>query len=885
MWRFVSNTILRNRFFFIGFIVILSILFAYSAFTKLKLENKYGIVLPKDSKTSKDYASFKSKFGEDGNTLVFAIQTDSLYTKERLLKWKELGDSILRYKGVESRQSEVTLFNLINNREENKFDLRMIFSDTDFKEKSVDSLRDEIRGNPTYNNLLFNDSTNVSLMMIKIDEVYLSDSLKSKLLPNIEALAKTYESYFGEIRFAGLPHLRVIIGSRIQKEMYFFIALSMIVTSLLLYLFFRSLKVVFISNIVVSIAVVWALGSIGLMGFRLSILMALIPPLVIVIGIPNCVFLMTKYHQEIKEHGNKIKALSRVIQKIGTATLMTNFTTALGFSTFIFTNSEKLMEFGIAASLNIMFVYFLSITLLPIFSSFASIPRERHLKHLDRTLAKGMINLITHFSVFKRKWVYVFTIIILFFSFWGISRIKTTGNITGDLPDKDPIKKDLLFIEKHFGGSIPFEIMIDAKKQSRLFKRSTLFQIDSIQNFLEADSLFSRTISIVDFVKSINMSYYGNDKNMYKIFSKRDRKRLKKYIDGYNLNNPSNNGYSMNDLVDTTNNIIRIRCQLKDIGSYEVVAMVKRIKKDINQILNPNRSIYEKYYDKIDAGNYSYVDSIIQNHPEIYLSLIHNISGDNKELESKFDTDDQLIKSYYKKSNFKKHLRASINDEYFEPTFTGTSVVAAQGTRYLVKNLLTSLFFAIVSIAILMAILFRSWRMVLISMLPNLIPLFITGGIMGWLSIPLKPSTLLVFSIAFGISVDDTIHYLAKYRLELKQNKWDMKQCVINAIKEAGIGMFYTSIVLYCGFSVFLFSQFGGTQALGLLVSITLLIAMLTNLILLPSLLLTLDSRIAMKAFEEPFFDAYSSENEIDWSELKFISNDDEDNNQKTIED
>jgi hypothetical protein len=158
--------------------------------------------------------------------------------------------------------------------------------------------------------------------------------------------------------------------------------------------------------------------------------------------------------------------------------------------------------------------------------------------------------------------------------------------------------------------------------------------------------------------------------------------------------------------------------------------------------------------------------------------------------------------------------------------------------------------------------------MVMVSLIPNFIPLLFTAGVMGWAGIPLKPSTLLVFSIAFGISVDDTIHYLAKYRLELKSKQWDLKECVIMAIREAGLGMFYTSIVLFFGFSMFSFSEFGGTKALGLLVSLTLLVAMITNLVLLPTILLSLERRLTTKSFEEPYFDAYAEESDMDWNNL-----------------
>jgi hypothetical protein len=590
---------------------------------------------------------------------------------------------------------------------------------------------------------------------------------------------------------------------------------------------------------------------------------------------------MTKFHQEVKIHGNKMKALTRVIEKIGTATFLTNFTTSIGFLTFSFTNSEKLMEFGISASLNVMMVFVLSLCILPIFASFSKTPKERHLKHLDRKFASGLIKGIMFLIQKKRPYVYLATISIITVSVIGLVQIKATGNITGDLPKDDPILKDIMFIEKHFGGSIPFEVMIDYKEKGRLFKKSTLEKLEEIQQNYTEDTLFSKSISVVDFIKVINMAYYGNDPSKYELISNRDRGRLKKYIDNFDMTNANGGALSVKELLDTTNTTVRVRCQMKDIGSYEVADKVELIKEKIDSILNPDRKELEIFYAKVTKGNKSYIDSILDKNSGILNSLTKEIAGENEDLQYQLDSNPDLIRTYFAKNNFNKHLRSAIDHEYYDLTLTGTSVVASEGTKYLVNNLFSSLLFAIICISILMAILFRSWRMVIVAMIPNLIPLVVTAGIMGWAGIPLKPSTLLVFSIALGISVDDTIHYLAKYRQELKTKQWDLKACVLMAVRESGLGMFYTSIVLFCGFSVFLFSQFGGTQALGLLISLTLLIAMITNLLILPSLLLSLDKIIRTKSFEEPYFDSYNEESEIDWSELQLSTDEDLDEKDK----
>lgn len=871
MWQSIANIILRNKFIILGIIALVTVFFGYQAFSGLELDNKYGILLPNNAEAKKDYDRFKDLFGEDGGTLVVAIETDSLYTEKNFLKWKELGDSILEMEGVKAVISEATLFSVYNNREKQRFEAKKVFSDTQFKEKSIDSIKTEVRSNPLYRGTLYNNDESVSLMMINIDESFITDRKKANVVFDIEDLAKSYEKHFGKPRFAGMPHLRVVIGNRVLKEMYIFIGLLILMTSALMYFFFRSMRVVLICNLVVAIAVIWSMGSIGAFGFKMTIITALIPPLMIVIGVPNCIFLLTKYHQEVKEHGNKAKALTRVIRKIGTATFLTNLTTSLGFLTFVTTNSDKLVQFGITASINIMMVFFLSITILPIIISLLKSPKPKHLKHLERKMAVGLLDTLVNITVNHRKWVYISTITVVVLSIIGLLQIETTGNITGDLPEGDQIKEDLHFMEEKFGGAIPFEILIEYKEPSRLAKKQTLLGIEEIQNHLAEDKLFSKSLSYVDALKAANMAYYDNDSSQFRLItSRRHLSRINRYIDSSSyITDAEGVGIAINELIDTTNYVVRVRTQMKDLGSYEVSDRTDKLYHTLDTILNPDRKRIEAFYKNYTKkGKSQYLDSILNNYSAISNALSESYISNNDEQVS-YDTDPmEFLKSKSGDKNFKENLRKAIDLEYFDITITGTSRVASEGTKYMVINLFTSLLFAIIAIAILMAILFRAWRMVLVSLIPNFIPLLFTAGIMGWFGVPLKPSTLLVFSIAFGISVDDTIHYLAKYRLELKTKQWDLKACAIMAIREAGLGMFYTSIILFCGFIMFSFSQFGGTKALGILVSMTLLVAMITNLVLLPTLLLSLERRITTKSFEEPYFDAYAEESDIDWDHL-----------------
>lgn len=869
MWQYLAQKILRNRILIISVIVLMTGVFAYFAATNLKLDNKYGNMLPKESPAQSSYLKFKSLFGEDGGTLVFAIQDDQLYSAEKIKKWRELGLRIAEVPGVTNVVSEANVITLINDTVAKKFVVQTVIPDEDFNEESALEFERIIRGNPLYEGMLFNSETNVSLMLISVSEEFLSDPKKAKVVLEIEEIAEEYESYFGKIRFAGLPHIRVVIAKRIMDEMYIFIGLAILVTSILIFIFFRSFRIVLICNTVVFTAVIWSMGSIGMFGFNLSILMALIPPLMIVIGIPNCIFLMTKFHREVVEHGNKMKAIQRIIVKIGNATFLTNLTTALGFSTFIFTNSDKLIQFGIIASINILALFVLSITIIPILVSWNKLPKDRHLKHLQNRYTGVLVNRFIHLAKNKRPLVYITTVVIVVISLFGLWRVEATGNLTGDLPEGDSILEDVTFISENFGGAIPFEIMVNYKEPGRLLSKNTLTRIEETQNLLQEKNVFSKSISIVDMMKFLNMSYYGNQVNSYKIMSNQDKRFIKPYIDKFQDEYSDEGVFGLKELVDTNALVLRIRSQMLDLGSYDVAAIVKDLNRQIDSILNPDKKELESLYKDVAAGKKNALEELMSEFKNVQSKMIKELASDDEDLLYEFDLKPDLIYSYRDSAKFLPALRSAIDNQYYDFTLTGTSVVAAEGTQYLVKNLLTSLFFAIIIISVLMAILFRSWRMVVASLIPNFIPLLVTAGVMGFFHIPIKPSTILVFSIAFGISVDDTIHFLAKYRMELKYRAWAQSECVINALKETGLSMFYTSIILFCGFNMFSLSQFGGTQALGMLVSLTLIVAMITNLVLLPSILLSLHRWLNTKSFQEPYFQFIEEEEDIELDALQ----------------
>ena len=813
-------------------------------------------MLPKDSKPKKDYQMLKKSFGGNESLLIFAIQPKDLYTVESFGALYEMGERIKAFDAVDSVVSEAHIYQLLKDTVDEKFYFGQVVEQQPTTQDEVNRIKSVVRENPFYNGLLFNKETGASLMMVFISEEIMRDIQKANVLFDIEAVAKEYEDQLGEVRVSGMPHIRVAVGAKLKGELGLFIALSIGMTSLLLLFFFRSIKIVLICNIVVFFGVIWSLGSIGAFNFQLSILMVLIPPLIIVISIPNCIFLINRFHQEIISHGNKAKALSRVIQKIGNATFLTNLTTALGFSTFMFTNSERLAEFGVIASLNIVAVFVLSITILPIVLSYSKIPKNKHLQHLEKQWLHLAVEKLEYLSLYRRKYVYAGTIILVIIALIGTLQMKATGNITGDLPKNDPITTDLRFIEKHFGGSIPFDIVLNTKEAGSFYKRFD--EIDSVQQYLANFKVFSKSISTADGIKLLNMAYYEGDPKKFKIPSTAKLREINEYIQNTAAGTADNTS-----LLDSTRRLTRISLQIKDTGSYEIQEIVDSIKPEIYRIINPQQDFLTTKVaaakTKSGSEKWEAVEEIFAAVPAIEVEMVRMYDVfDESELAPKVDD-----------AGFNDSLQKVISKHEWGITITGTSVVASNGTQYLVTNLLVSLGIAIVVIGILMALLFQSWRMVLASLVPNFIPLLFTAGIMGYVGIPIKPSTLLVFSIAFGISVDDTIHFLAKFRQEMKVYQHDLRRCILIALRETGISMIYTSIVLFFGFLMFTFSQFGGTKALGLLVSLTLLIAMFANLMILPSLLLGMEKKLTHKAMREPFLQLYNEEEDIELEHLE----------------
>ena len=790
MWKYLVRIILRNR---LANLIIIGLITAFMGYQATKIQLSYEMVkmLPITDSASIDYENFKQTFGEDGSVFFVGVQDEKLFQLDEFKDWYDLTYDLKKIEGVEEVVSLAKLYQLTRNDSLKKFDFNPVFTAKPTTQAELDSLKELIYSLPFYDGLLYNKKSNVTMMMITLDKEKLNTKSRVGLIHEIKDAVETFSlKHQIPIRYSGLPYIRTITSQMVENELQLFIYAALIIASIILLIFFRSVKVVFFTILIVVINVVWVMGSISLLGYKITMLTGILPPLLIVIVVENCIFLLNKYHNEYLNHGNKVKALSRVVQRIGNANMLTNATTAAGFAAFIITGNKILVEFGIVASINILFAFALTLFLIPIFFSYLPPPSKRHTKHLNKSNVGKIIEWVVGIVLRRRLLIYIIAATILVIGFIGISKLKTTGNVVDDISKKDQLYKDLMFFEEHFKGVMPLEITIDTRTKKGIMRLSNIQKIDELQEVLAGYPELSKPLSITEVVKFAKQAFYKGNEKMYALPNSQEKNFILSYVPNVETGEKT----IINSFIDQDLQTTRISVQMANIGTKEIKKIMDSLLPEIDKIFPPDR---------------------------------------------------------------------------YDVKVTGTSVVFLKGTDYLVKNLMTSLLLALIIISGLMALLFTSARMIGISLIPNLIPQLMTAGMMGFFAISIKPSTILIFSIALGISVDNAIHFLSRYRLQLKLNNWDIKESVISALRETGYSMIYSSVVLFFGFAIFILSSFGGTEALGYLISFTLVVALLSNLFILPSLLLSLDKFITTKSFKEPLLIIFDEEEDIEIDSLE----------------
>ncbi len=796
MWKKIAFFTLQNRKSVLAILLISTAIMGIFA-SKVQLSYDSTGAIPSNHPQLKTFTAFKQKFGEDGNLIVVGFDGASFTNKENFSKYQNVCSQLQKLVGVQSVLAvplAVTIFKQKNDTSESLASKPIFSSALD----SLESQWQQFYNLPFYNNLLHYPESGAHIIAIRLQKEVLFTAQRIQVVNEIEKAIQNFSAATKvKAHISGLPYIRSKMAMDIKNEMSLFLLASLLLTALLLFLFFRNGSAILISLATVIIGVIWSLGILFLLGFKISLLTALVPPLIVVIGIPNCIYFFNKYHQEIAIHGQKAKAIVLMVHKMGVITLFTNLTAAIGFGVFCFTKSKLLQEFGWVAWLGILCVFLISLVLIPIALSFAKTPNTKHTNYLDNGFFQKVLSVLENAILYKRKLLYILWGLLLLLGIIGVTRLRTLAFMVDDLPKSNSYFTDLQYFEKNMHGVMPLEIWIDTKKKNGTTSLGFLTKLDELSTAVGAEPFLGKPISIIDPIKFARQAYYDGDSTSYGMPSGFDIAFLAPYLRGKNNSKPG----AKNDLntllksfVDSNKQSARVSVNMADIGSAKMPALVNKIK---------------------------------------------TISTDI------FDT------------------------AKYTTTITGSSIIFLEGSKFIINSLQESIAYAFLMILVCMFFLFRDWRIVLMSIVSNIIPMLITAGIMGWFGIPLKPSTVLVFSISLGIAIDVTIRFLVAYKQELPKHNYDVKAAVIGTLHDTGISIIYTSCILMAGFLVFVASQFAGTKALGYLTCITLFLAMVINLTILPSFLLWMQKLQIKKSIQDPLWEVLTEEEDIELGQLK----------------
>lgn len=727
-----------------------------------------GSAIPIDNPKYIEHLNFKKMFGEDGTMMVVGFDRQNVFEPTFFNEFKAWQQEIKKIDGVDNMLCIPTAINVRKQETDStsKLVAEPIFTDT----KNLDSSIKEFLNLPFYKNLLYNPKTHSYLTAIYLNKIKVKTADRMRIIQDIETTTEKFSKKTNtDIHYSGLPFIRTKFSLSVQYEMKLILIASLLLTAFILFLFFRSFSTVLFSVLVVFAGVLWAVGLLYLMDYRISILTALIAPLIVVIGIPNCIYFLNKYHTQFALLNNKKDALISMVERMGIVTLFTNLTAAIGFGVFYFTKSQLLKEFGLIAGVSILVVFFISLFSIPAIFSYLKAPETKHTKYLENKFLSAVLLKFDFWVLNHKKYVTVFWSCMVLVSLLGIMKLKTLGFIVDDLPKQNKIYTDLNYFEKNFHGVMPLEIVVDTKKKNGATTLPTLQKLDQLSASLGDYKQIAKPLSMVEAIKFARQAYYDGDSSSYGVPNSFDVAFLLPYL-RMKSDSAKSSQFSqlISSFVDSSKRYARISVGIEDVGSEKLPIILNDIQQKANAIFDTTR---------------------------------------------------------------------------YKVTFTGTSIVFLEGSRFIINSLRDSLLLALLMIVFCMIFLFRSWRIVIISLITNMIPLAITAGVMGFFNINLKPSTVLVFSIALGIAIDVTIRFLVNYKQDLPKYNYDIPATIKATIQETGISIIYTSLILSAGFIVFLVSQFDGTKALGYLTALTLFMAMITNLTILPALLVWFDKQ------------------------------------------
>lgn len=723
-----------------GLLVAITLLMGWNL-QYVSFDFEFEKFFPSNHPDSKAYEKHVDQFGYDNDYLHIILEREQgIFDKEFLSLAAAFEKSLTGIEDVVNVYSPLSLQHVIKSPT-GLIIFPLIHTDnpTDYQIKQ-DSSR--VFGNPFYRSAFSNSGDAVS---IYLHHAHFSDQSRGeKLLEAIRSKARDFG--IGSIRLVGKLSASGVFISYIQNDFGKFLIGSLALSFLLLLVIFRNFKSAALPFLISLLSIVWLFGLMGMIGLKINLLSSLLPPILLFVSMSDAVHLMNALK---KSHGFKGKdKIKNALEIVWVPTLLTSITTAIGFLSLIWINTEPVQLLGVFAALGIMFAFIITFSFGLLVASITNFSADKRILEIPDTWLDILIT--------RKKPVVISCCLIILALIPGISQLRINSYLLDDLPEDSQVRKDFEYADAELGGSKPYEVRVEVADTSMsVWDKRVMDEIVKVEEYLLNEYPIAKVQSPATIIKYLHMVNNGGLNEHYR-YPESERSyqstiRLKNRIDPKRLDK----------LVTEDGNIGRLIGFFPELGSHET------------------------------------------------------------------DIRNQKMLKYFKEN---------IDENIINYRITGTTYLIDKSHELLSINLIKGLITAVIVIGIILGVYFKSWKLLLISLLPNIIPLIMVAGILGWFGISLKMTTSIIFTIAFGIAVDDTIHMMSYY---LKNKNTDPVKRMRSTFKHAGSAMLITSIIMSAGFSLYLLSNFGATYYLGLFVSLSLLIALIIDLSLLPILLIT----------------------------------------------
>lgn len=729
---------------------------------------------PDDAETIVAYQRVAREFGRDDNLVIIAFRHDSLFTVQHLLRIRKMAEDLQALPYLEEVRSIWSINEFVT--EDGALKARRYLNEEyvtsrlsgnmlppgSAREGGLDRIRDRMLDDPFVQGTYLGSGGTATALYLRISDDNNTFPNRRDLLSRMDEILESYRADY-QLNISGLPYFRTRYVETLNREILHYVSLASLLIIIILWLLFRTLLGVILPISIVWLTILFVTAILVLTGGFFEILSSTIAPILLCVGVADSVHMLSKYQDLRLDNRTREQSLRQMILILGTATLLTSVTTAIGFLTLMTSNVMPMRRFGVYTAAGVLIAFLITIFVLPSVLKLLrnATPVEDKSRYFFRKIGSILSSTHRMARLHHRKVVMITLLITVVFSL-GISQLRINSRVFDDIGENSELIRQSRFMDKHLAPQFPLEIIVDTGREDGVYDPDLLQRIQQLQDHLMTYDEVEQSISFATLMSRIDHIMRGSSAGTLP-----DSRPL---IAQYDLLLEMTGGTTADGFNDFDNRQTRIIARAYDAGSYRI----NRMRNDLE----------------------SFLDDL-------------------------FPVETVLL--------------------------TGSTILSADLTGNIVKALTWSIGLAFLFISLVMALLFRNAKLVLISLLPNLIPLLVTAGFMGFAGIDIRPSTAVIFTIAFGIAVDDSIHFLARFRMETLRGL-PLDTAVKNTTIHTGRAIVLTSLILLVGFGVLGTSSFESNMLMGLLTCLTIITALVADLIFLPALIYWMNPKITIGA-------------------------------------